>query len=172
MKIRLPFIWQQKIFCKLSANMATLWKSFLLRKFLRKIIEKDLNLCYNKLHFHAVQTASLLGLQQGICLFNYHNKLHCSQTHFTTTLYHGLFNYHNKLHCSQTAVIVSLANPMFNYHNKLHSSQTWGRMHRLRGKFNYHNKLHCSQTNLILVIFLLSFNYHNKLHCSQTIAGG
>ena len=56
--------------------------------------------------------------------FDYHLKLHYSQTGFRVYIILRLFDYHLKLHYSQTVCGVTHAANEFDYHLKLHYSQT------------------------------------------------
>ncbi len=62
--------------------------------------------------------------------FDYHMKLHYSQTRRLLTLCWLLFDYHMKLHYSQTLPSALMKSNGFDYHMKLHYSQT----SNLRGK--------------------------------------
>ena len=56
------------------------------------------------------------------------------------------FDYHMKLHYSQTTTSRQLETKMFDYHMKLHYSQTPGIKYEKKQSFDYHMKLHYSQT--------------------------
>ena len=57
-------------------------------------------------------------------LFDYHLKLHYSQTVNFTQIKQVKFDYHLKLHYSQTQLEGVLNGIQFDYHLKLHYSQT------------------------------------------------
>ena len=59
-------------------------------------------------------------------LFEYHQKLHHSQTSSLSEVKHGEFEYHQKLHHSQTIPHIKGVQRKFEYHQKLHHSQTGG----------------------------------------------
>ena len=83
-------------------------------------------------------------------VFEYHQKLHHSQTGAAVVESYNKFEYHQKLHHSQTAMGVTLSSAAFEYHQKLHHSQTLTLALVGSPKFEYHQKLHHSQTKFIL----------------------
>ena len=79
-----------------------------------------------------------------------------------------VFEYHQKLHHSQTTPQGKQLLREFEYHQKLHHSQTKSELANNYAVFEYHQKLHHSQTQHIVVSSLYKFEYHQKLHHSQT----
>ena len=57
-------------------------------------------------------------------VFEYHQKLHHSQTQQQVNPKTGMFEYHQKLHHSQTGLSTASEKLAFEYHQKLHHSQT------------------------------------------------
>ena len=78
------------------------------------------------------------------------------------------FDYHMKLHYSQTLIKATANEIKFDYHMKLHYSQTVPNRLVWQHWFDYHMKLHYSQTSHSPHSKLLLFDYHMKLHYSQT----
>ena len=78
------------------------------------------------------------------------------------------FDYHQKLHHSQTKESLYIKSSWFDYHQKLHHSQTTSSIFFFVGRFDYHQKLHHSQTMLVSKSGKRLFDYHQKLHHSQT----
>ena len=65
-----------------------------------------------------------------IGMFDYHLKLHYSQTSAPPDQQHTAFDYHLKLHYSQTHLLRILYKIQFDYHLKLHYSQTSNRRYK------------------------------------------
>ena len=59
----------------------------------------------------------------------------------------AMFDYHMKLHYSQTQTKTEEDSVMFDYHMKLHYSQTNHEYDKNKDQFDYHMKLHYSQTS-------------------------
>ena len=62
------------------------------------------------------------------------------------------FDYHMKLHYSQTRCSGIGLSIRFDYHMKLHYSQTLSKGRSLSLMFDYHMKLHYSQTGLFIFL--------------------
>ena len=107
-------------------------------------------------------------LYKSLLAFDYHMKLHYSQTYRRRQYRYRRFDYHMKLHYSQTFSDEELYTGLFDYHMKLHYSQTqMGGLFLFR-VFDYHMKLHYSQTTTTPWTQADMFDYHMKLHYSQT----
>ena len=80
----------------------------------------------------------------------------------------SLFDYHLRLHDSQTGGDCSMTPIIFDYHLRLHDSQTKRAAGGLKIAFDYHLRLHDSQTRLPACRRYRYFDYHLRLHDSQT----
>ena len=78
--------------------------------------------------------------------FDYHYRLHHSQTPESFEGYPRLFDYHYRLHHSQTDLKRLPKSEMFDYHYGLHHSQTRFPNNQQQEQFDYHYGLHHSQT--------------------------
>ena len=78
------------------------------------------------------------------------------------------FEYHWRLHYSQTWIYRFEHIPKFEYHWRLHYSQTTFSQILNLLLFEYHWRLHYSQTGSSCGSYLPAFEYHWRLHYSQT----
>ena len=85
-------------------------------------------------------------------MFDYHLKLHYSQTRNDGTSDTGSFDYHLKLHYSQTAEPELSELAQFDYHLKLHYSQTSNLKSQIQNMKSFHrSEPRVSHTTLAIV---------------------